>query len=248
MIDHLIADRRTFCRGLAAATTLALTASPLAGLAQTPAALPLKIGMIGAGREGGALGALWVKAGHAVVFATRHPEQLKDFVAGLGPLACAGTPAQAIAFADVVVIVVPYAAVKQIGQDFGAALASKALVLEVSNPSVPRDGDIGAWARDKGAGLADAELLPGSRVVRGFNAINYLKLRAAAKGEGGHSGVPLAGDDPQALAVASALARETGYEPVIVGGLAMGKYLIPGTPLAGEHTPDELRQIAAGLK
>jgi hypothetical protein len=150
----------------------------------------------------------------------------------------------------VAVIVVPFPAVKQIGQDFGPALASKVLVLEVSNPIVPRDGDLGAWARDKGAGLADAELLPGSRVVRGFNAVNFRKLQDSAKGEGGggHFGVPLAGDDPQALAVACVLARETGWEPVIVGGLAMGKYLIPGTPVTAEHTPAEIRQIVAGLK
>jgi len=32
-----------------------------------------------------------------------------------------------------------------------------------------------------------------------------------------------------------------------VGGLAMGKYLMPGTPLAGEHTPEEIRQIASTL-
>jgi hypothetical protein len=34
---------------------------------------------------------------------------------------------------------------------------------------------------------------------------------------------------------------------VLVGGLAMGKYLLPGTPLAEEHTPAEIRRIAAGL-
>jgi hypothetical protein len=28
----------------------------------------------------------------------------------------------------------------------------------------------------------------------------------------------------------------------------MGKYLMPGTPLAGERTPDEVRSIAATLK
>jgi 8-hydroxy-5-deazaflavin:NADPH oxidoreductase len=33
-----------------------------------------------------------------------------------------------------------------------------------------------------------------------------------------------------------------------VGGLAMGKHLMPGTPLAGEHTPAEIRSIAATLK
>jgi hypothetical protein len=34
----------------------------------------------------------------------------------------------------------------------------------------------------------------------------------------------------------------------MVGGLAMGKYLNVGTPLAGIHTLDEIRQIAATLK
>jgi len=28
----------------------------------------------------------------------------------------------------------------------------------------------------------------------------------------------------------------------------MGKYLVPGTPLAGEHSPAEIKQIASTLK
>ena len=35
---------------------------------------------------------------------------------------------------------------------------------------------------------------------------------------------------------------------VVVGGLDMGKYLMPGTPLAGEHTPEEVRRISSTLK
>jgi len=241
--------RRDFFRTLAGGgALLALAAAPRAARAQPTAGAPLKIGMIGSGRMGGALGAAWVKAGHPVMFSSRHPEALKDMVAGLGPLARAGTPAEAIAFADVVALVVPYGAVKQIGQDFGPALATKVLVMDVSNPSVPRDGDIGAWAREKGAGLATAELIPGAHLVRAFNAVGFTMVRANTAGEGQHFGVPLAGDDPAAIAVASTLARDAGYEPVLVGGLAMGKYLIPGSPLAGQHTPDEIRQIAAGLK
>ena len=44
------------------------------------------------------------------------------------------------------------------------------------------------------------------------------------------------------------LVREVGLEPVLVGPLSMGKHLIPGTPLAGERSPDEIRKIAATLK
>jgi hypothetical protein len=60
--------------------------------------------------------------------------------------------------------------------------------------------------------------------------------------------VPIAGDDKDALAIAERLIKEIGSEPVAVGGLAMGKYLNVGTPLAGVHTPDEIRKIAATLK
>ena len=64
----------------------------------------------------------------------------------------------------------------------------------------------------------------------------------------GKVGMPIAGDDPQAMATVSMLVRDIGFEPVPVGGLAMGRYLMPGTALAGERSPDEVRRIAATLK
>jgi predicted dinucleotide-binding enzyme len=64
----------------------------------------------------------------------------------------------------------------------------------------------------------------------------------------GKVGMPLASDDAEAIEIAARLIRDIGFEPVLVGGLAMGKYLMPGTPLAGEHTPEEIRRLAATLK
>jgi hypothetical protein len=60
--------------------------------------------------------------------------------------------------------------------------------------------------------------------------------------------MPIAGDDAEAVELASRLIREIGYEPVLIGGLAMGKYLVPGTALAGERSAAEIRRIADGLK
>jgi predicted dinucleotide-binding enzyme len=60
--------------------------------------------------------------------------------------------------------------------------------------------------------------------------------------------MPIAGDDAKAIAVASRLIRDIGYEPVLVGSLEFGRHLVPRTPLAGERTPDEIRRIAATLK
>jgi 8-hydroxy-5-deazaflavin:NADPH oxidoreductase len=239
-------DRRRF---LGMATGVA-AAAPFAAFAQAGGAAQLKIATIGAGHEGGTLGTLFAKQGHPVMFSSLHPEQLKDLVANAGPTAQAGTVEEAVKFGDVVLLVVPYTAVEQIGKDYGPALAAKQLVIDVSNPIARRDGDaIVNWVAEQGgAGLATAKLLPGAHLVRGFNAINYLRLAADAHRPGEPIGVPIAGDDPNAIALATKLTREIGFEPVLVGGLAMGKYLVPGTPLAGEHTAAEIRQIVATLK
>jgi 8-hydroxy-5-deazaflavin:NADPH oxidoreductase len=248
---HAVAhDRRDFLRRAASGLALAALASGArAASAQAPAGAPLKIGMIGAGREGSALGTLFVKAGHPVMFSSRNPDRLKDLVNGLGSLAQAGTVEQAVAFGDVVALVVPYPAVEEIGKAHGRALATKVLVLDVSNPIPRRDGEdfVKGVNAQGGAGLMTAKLLPGAHIVRAFNAIGSTRLATIAHRAGDPVAVPIAGDDATAIAVAETLIREVGFEPVLVGGLAMGKYLVPGTPLAGEHSPAEVRQIAGSL-
>lgn len=241
--------RRLLKNGAAGVLVGVLAARPGSAGAQTAGIATLKIATIGAGREGGALGTLFAKHGHQVMFSSRHPEELKDLVANAGPTAQAGSVEQAVAFGDVVLVVVPYTAMEQIGKDYGKALAAKPLVFDVSNPIARRDGDdIAKWVQDQGgAGLATAKLLPGAHLVRAFNAIGSVRLVQDAQ-QSEKVGVPIAGDDPKAVALASDLIKEVGFEPVLVGGLAMGKYLVPGTPLGGEHTPAEIRQIAATLK
>src|SRR5436190_15139718 len=113
---------------------LAVACWPAQVRAQPAGGSPLRISTIGAGREGGALGALFIKAGHSVMFSSRHPDNLKGLVDGLGPLARAGTVAEAVEFGDVVMVVVPYTAIEQIGKTYGNALAKKVLVIDVSNP------------------------------------------------------------------------------------------------------------------
>jgi len=211
---------------------------------------PMKIGIVGAGREGGALGALFVKAGHPVMFSSRNPESLKGLAAGLGPLAQAGTVEQAIAFGEVAVIAIPYGALEEIGKAHAGALAKKVLVIDVSNPIARRDGEdlVKRVGEQGGAGLVTAKWLPGAPIVRAFNAIGAGRLVELAHRPGEPVGVPIAGDDPKAIAVAQSLIRAIGFEPVLVGGLAMGRHLVPGTPLGGEHTPAEIRQIAGTLR
>jgi predicted dinucleotide-binding enzyme len=236
--------RRRFLQ-VAGAASVALMIEGMPLTARAANTGRLKIGIVGSGRVGGGIGSVWVKAGHEVMFSSRHIEHDKALAAKLGANAHAGTPREAAAFGEVVMISVPYGALPEVGKDLEALIKGK-IVIDTCNPFVWRDGEIAIWAREKGAGLASAELLPGARIVRAFNAIGAARMSTAHQ-DPGRIGMPIASDDAEAIAVASNLIRDIGYDPIVIGDLEMGKYLMPGTPLSGEHTPEEIRNIAATL-
>jgi 8-hydroxy-5-deazaflavin:NADPH oxidoreductase len=206
----------------------------------------IRIGIIGSGHVGSALGTVWANAGNEVMFSSRHLDDDKKLAASIGANARAGTPQQAAKFGQVLLFAVPYSAFPELIKSLGDSLKGK-VVINASNPFPQRDGEIANQARETGAGLFDARLLPGAHVVRAFNAVGAARM-ASAHEDPGKIGMPIAGDDKEAIEVVSRLVREAGFEAVVVGGLDMGKYLMPGTPLAGEHTPEEVRSIAATLK
>jgi hypothetical protein len=206
----------------------------------------VKIGVIGSGNVGTALGRVWANAGHQVMFSSRNLDHDKQLAAGIGANAHAGTPGEAAAFGEVLLFAVPYGALPELGKALAGSIKGK-VVIDACNPFPQRDGEIANRAREKGAGYVSAELLPGARIVRAFNAVGAGRMGQAHE-EPGRTGMPIAGDDKAAVEVASRLIREIGYEPVLVGGLDKGKYLMPGTPLAGEHSPEDIRKIAASLQ
>jgi 8-hydroxy-5-deazaflavin:NADPH oxidoreductase len=238
--------RRIFLNGAAAGSmALALHAVPDTVRAASAGTGRMKIGIVGSGNVGSALGGAWAAAGHVVMFSSRNVEHDRALAARVGADARAGTPRDAAAFGDVLLIAVPYRALPDVGRDLAELLRAKP-VIDACNPFPSRDGEVATWALGKGVGLASAELLPGARVVRAFNAIGARRM-GAAREQPGRIGMPIAGDDAEAIAIASRLVRDAGYEPVPIGGLAMGRHLMPGTPLAGERTPEEIRRIVATL-
>jgi predicted dinucleotide-binding enzyme len=194
-----------------------------AGLGGAFAQAKRPIGIIGAGNIGASIGGLWVKAGHPVMFATRNPEELSDLVAKLGPLAKAGTVAQAIAFSDVLFIAVPYAALPQIGSDYKDALKGK-IMLDANNATPTRDGEAIVKEVDtNGIGITSQKYLPGTRLVRAFNITGAKVFETQSNRPDPKMAIPIAGDDPEAIRVASELVRDAGFDPVVAGGLASAK-------------------------
>lgn len=227
----------TLVAGIAAAgLPLAEIVGPAGGQA------PVKIGVIGAGRIGGALGELWAKAGHELVLSSRNPDRLKDLADRLGARVRAGTAKEAAAFGDVILMSVPYGAFPELGRELAAELRGK-IVLDPGNPFPQRDGAMAEEARKKGTAVASSEYLRGVRLVRAFNTIPAGVLRSEAHRSGERIGVPLAADDREALEMAARLVRDAGFEPVIVGPLARSKDFDVGTPVFGRGlAASELRQ------
>ena len=203
---------------------------------------PLRIGVIGAGSQGGTLGRLWVQAGHEVLFSSRHLDQLVSMTRPLGPRAPVGTPRQAAAFGSVIVFTVPYDALPQLGQDLQAELRGK-IVLDATNPGPGSDNALTKEAMANGVGQTSVKYLPGTRLVRAFSAVDAWAVRESADRQSGKLGVPIAGDDPEAVQVAVQLARDAGCEPVVVGNLAAATSFQRGGPgFRANTTAPELRR------
>src|SRR5262249_1516627 len=158
----------------------------------------------------------------------------QDLVARLGPLAQAGTVDQAIGFGDVVFIAVPYGALPQIGRDYGKALAGK-IVLDAGNAVAKPDGGTPAAVDRGGRANTSPKDLPGGGWVGALNPLSYMIFKREANRPAPRLAVPIAGDDREAVEVASTLVRDAGFDPVEIGKLADANRFQRGAPGYGQN-------------
>ena len=153
-----------------------------------------------------------------MLFSSRRPDKLAAMVRKLGPHASAGTPAEAAAFGEVVLIATPYGELEKIGHDLGARSKARSC----STPAIlsARSGALSAGDREGWRRHFHGQILPG----RTARARLQRRRRDLGRGFGGRPrrqlGVPLASDDKDALRVAERLVRDAGCELVTVGDLA----------------------------
>lgn len=200
------------------------------------------LGFIGAGNIGSQLARLAVANGHQVVLSnSRGPETLVDLVAELGDAARAGTPAEAAAAGDLVVVTTPLAAVAE----YPVAELDGKIVIDTNNYYPQRDGHI-AELDDETTTTAELtqRRLPGSRVVKAFNHILAAQLTTdgAPAGTPGRRALIVAGDDAAARAQVAALIDGFGFDVVDLGPLAEGWRIQRDTPGYG------VRRTAAELE
>jgi 8-hydroxy-5-deazaflavin:NADPH oxidoreductase len=176
----------------------------------------VRIGVIGAGRIGGNAARLWAAAGHELMLSfSRDPAKLETSAAEIGGRA--GSPAEAAAFGEVVMLSVPWRLIDAVLADVGS-LAGK-IVVDTTNQFGA--GGVEALPAGRTAAQVNAERMPGARYTKAFNTLTS-GFQAEAAGRTGPDRVAmfLCGDDADAKAVVAGLIDDAGFTAIDVGGTA----------------------------
>ncbi len=183
----------------------------------------MKIAIIGAGGVGSSLGKTWAGKGHAVRYGARNPGSDKVQAAlAATPGAQASGIAEAVAWADAVVLATPWGGTQEALAAAGD-FAGKPL-LDATNPLTPTFQL--ALGHTTSGGEQVQAWAPSAKVVKIFNTTG-LENMANPVFPTGRAAMVYAGDDAGAKEVAASLATDLGFEALHLGGLALARYLEP---------------------
>lgn len=178
-----------------------------------------KIAIIGAGFQGRACAQLFITAGYQVMISnSRGPQSLISLPSAI-PGCQVGTQEEAAAFADLILIVIPFSEIKTLS----ASMLAGKVIMDANNYYPHRDGQIAALdERHITTSEIVARHLTSSQVVKAFSAILSTDLVKDAQPAPGQPrrALPVASDHSEAKAQVTALHEEVGYDVVDVGGLA----------------------------
>jgi predicted dinucleotide-binding enzyme len=188
----------------------------------------MRIGILGSGLMGGKLGTVFARAGHEVVFSyARSPRKLERLARQAGGRARAGTPREAAAGADAVLLAVHWSRVDDVLKQAGD-LAGKVIV--TCSLPMNKDDTRLVVARTSSGAEALARKVRKAAVVSAFGTVPsevFFDVFAAKRRRRRRPSLLYCGDDRRAKGVTARLIRAAGFEPVDAGPLKIARYLEP---------------------
>ena len=191
----------------------------------------MHIGIIGTGRMARHLALGWLKAGHVIYFGSRQPDTKADILNQV-PGATVMSNEAAMKAAEVVVIALPFTAVKPFAEQQANLLRNK-LVIDISNPFEHLPDN-----RISGPEITAQAIGEGARVVAAFKANFWQTLLQPVDPQTGLvRDVHYVGDNDDDKAVVAQLIQDMGFQPVDCGVLRNARILDGMVPLIVELDP-----------
>jgi predicted dinucleotide-binding enzyme len=194
----------------------------------------MRIGILGSGLMGGKPGTIFARAGHDVIFSyARSKEKLKRLAREAKGNARAGTPLQAAAESDVLLLAVHWSRFEDVLEQAGD-LSGKLIV----SCSLPMNADdTGLVVAHTSSGAEElAKMVPQARVVSAFNTVPSEVLFGVfeARRKAARPSLVYCGDDSKSTKIAARLIRDAGFDPVDAGPLRIARYTEPFALLIGQ--------------
>jgi predicted dinucleotide-binding enzyme len=188
----------------------------------------VRIGVLGTGDVGRALGRAFIAIGNDVKMGSRSAsnEKALAWVEEMGGKASAGSFAEAAEFGEIIVLATLGIADEDVIQSAGPERFRRKLVIDTTNPLDFSGGippKLAVSGNDSG-GERVQRFLPEARVVKAFNTVgNQFMFRPDFPG--GPPDMFIAGNDDEAKKQVTGILTEFGWGTVDCGGIESSRYL-----------------------
>lgn len=168
----------------------------------------MKIAIIGKGNVGSALAAGLSRKGHEIRFGHRDPKEPVPDAAGWG---------------EVIILAVPYAAIRDAAREIGSAADAKTLI-DVTN-ALDENSNLAIGFRTSAAEEIQ-KMVPKAHVVKAFNTVFAQNQETGRVGDHQLTAFVVS-DHAKAKKTVMQLADDIGFDPVDAGPLKAARYLEP---------------------
>ena len=190
----------------------------------------MKVGVLGTGDVGQALGAGFARLGHDVKMGSRDAqgEKVRAWVKKAGPHAGSGTFAAAASFGEVLVLATLWSGTESAIRLAGPAHCAGKVVMDATNPLVFAPGappGLALGHTDSG-GEQVQRWLPASRVVKVYNTVGHAHM-VNPSFPGGPPDMFICGNDAAAKKQVAEICAAFGWPTIDLGGIDGSRLLEP---------------------